>query len=309
MREIGGYFELELRKGNSYYLDAIALNSARNCLRYLIRAHNISKIQIPAYTCPVVWQALEDENCEYEFYEINENLLPSKELDKNTFILYNNYFGVCDSKVNYMSLKYPNIIIDNSQAFYSQKREQNNFCSPRKFFGVPDGGYVYSTNNIEETFIRDTSINRMSHLIKRIEFGANAGYDNFKKNDASLNHADIMRISLTSEKILESIEYDKCKFQRRKNFQFLHEHLNLNNVLNLQLEECIVPMIYPYLPQYGGENLKKKCIEKGIFVATYWPGQKDTNFGSILENELLAIPIDQRYSIDEMTYILEVLDE
>jgi hypothetical protein len=30
MKEIGGYFELEFREGNSYHANAIPLNTARN---------------------------------------------------------------------------------------------------------------------------------------------------------------------------------------------------------------------------------------------------------------------------------------
>lgn len=309
MKEIGGYFELELRNGKNYYPDAIALNSARNCLRYLVRAHSIQKIWIPAYTCPVVWEALEDEGCKYEFYEINEQFLPTRELDTDEYILYNNYFGICDPQVEYMLAIYPKIIIDNSQAFYSQKKWINCFCSPRKFFGVPDGGYVYSNKFSEENYPQDTSITRMSHLLKRIELGATAGYNSFKHNDASLDHMDIKRMSKLTQTLLNNIDYKHISECRRGNFQYLHEHLSLKNELSVELHENMVPMIYPYLPKCNGAKLKQKLIENKIFVATYWPGQKDQGFGLKLQNDMIALPIDQRYGINEMAYILEVLNE
>ena len=43
MREIGGYIELEHYQGNEYH-KGIALNSGRNCLRYLIKAKKIQKL-------------------------------------------------------------------------------------------------------------------------------------------------------------------------------------------------------------------------------------------------------------------------
>ena len=118
MREIGGFFELELERGKELYTEAIRLNSARNCLRYLIRKRNIKKIQIPAYTCPVVWEVLEDEGCEIIYYEIDENMLPGVELDKDVYVLYTNYFGVCFEQAQYISSKYKKVIIDNAQAFF-----------------------------------------------------------------------------------------------------------------------------------------------------------------------------------------------
>ena len=41
MREFGGYIEIEHYKGNEYHTGCLALNSGRNCLRYLIRARQI----------------------------------------------------------------------------------------------------------------------------------------------------------------------------------------------------------------------------------------------------------------------------
>ncbi len=35
MDAIGGYFELELRKGEHYHKDALKLNTARNCFEYV----------------------------------------------------------------------------------------------------------------------------------------------------------------------------------------------------------------------------------------------------------------------------------
>lgn len=43
MKEIDGYLELEQNSGNEFHSSGIALNSARNCLRYLIRTRKIKK--------------------------------------------------------------------------------------------------------------------------------------------------------------------------------------------------------------------------------------------------------------------------
>ena len=47
MKEIGGYFELQLRKGEHYHKGALQLNTARNCLEYILRAKKYKKIYIP----------------------------------------------------------------------------------------------------------------------------------------------------------------------------------------------------------------------------------------------------------------------
>ena len=94
-KEIGGYFGLELPVKKEYWTNAIKLNCARNALRYIISAYEIKEINIPFYTCPVVWQAARNEDCKINFYHIDKDFMPTKEFEENNFILYTNYFGIC----------------------------------------------------------------------------------------------------------------------------------------------------------------------------------------------------------------------
>ena len=66
MREIGGYIELEHYQGNEYH-KGIALNSGRNCLRYLIKAKKIQKILIPDWCCRAIKDVCRQENV-YMYY-------------------------------------------------------------------------------------------------------------------------------------------------------------------------------------------------------------------------------------------------
>lgn len=47
VKPIGGYFELELPTFPEYHCEAIALNSGRFCLEYILRCRNYNKIYIP----------------------------------------------------------------------------------------------------------------------------------------------------------------------------------------------------------------------------------------------------------------------
>ena len=46
-KAIGGYFELELPTHQEFHSDAIALNSGRFCLEYILRCRKYSKVSIP----------------------------------------------------------------------------------------------------------------------------------------------------------------------------------------------------------------------------------------------------------------------
>lgn len=49
MKEIGGFLEWETYEGKELHNNCIALNSGRNCLRYLIKTKNIKKYGFLSY--------------------------------------------------------------------------------------------------------------------------------------------------------------------------------------------------------------------------------------------------------------------
>lgn len=308
MKEIGGFMELEIPYHQNYYPYAIRLNSARNCLRRLVRSLNISKIYIPAYTCPTVWECLADEGCKILFYNLNEDFTPDLQINSSDFFLYTNYFGVCDRQVYALSKIYDNMIVDNSQAFFSSPSiARYSFNSPRKFFGLPDGGLLFGDVS-SDIQLQDVSLKRFSHLVERIELGANAAYENFKKSDASLDNEPIKQMSKLTSKLLDAVDYPTVIKKRRENYLYLHRYLCKKNELNVSLLDTEVPMVYPFLIKGKGRTLKQQLIANKIYVATYWSGQKDMGFGRALEEDLVPLPIDQRYGFEDMQRILKVLN-
>ena len=100
---IGGYFELELPKGEEYHKNALRLNTGRNAFEYILRAKQYKKVYLPYYTCEVMLEPIEKLELEVEFYHIDENLLPQFDYSKvkaTEVFVYTNYFGVCDNNVD-----------------------------------------------------------------------------------------------------------------------------------------------------------------------------------------------------------------
>ena len=205
-KAIGGYFELELHRGDEYHKDALALNTARNCLEYILLTRQYSKVFIPRFTCEVVLEPFTKHNIFYEFYPINEQLEPAffPELKQGEAFLYTNYFGLKQDGVKKVAELYgKQAIIDNAQAFYAPCLPGiDTFYSPRKFFGVPDGGYLYTDAPPLPDLPQDTSWHRMQHLLRRIDENAEAGYSDFRINSSSLANNPIKRMSKLSRQIL-----------------------------------------------------------------------------------------------------------
>ena len=308
-KEIGGYFGLELNSKYNNIGSAIALNSARNCLRYIIKAYAIKEIFVPYYTCPVIYESIEKEHCKVNYYHIDNNFMPIDNFNREDFILYTNYFGICAKNIKLLAKKYKNLIVDNAQAFYMSKYGIASFNSIRKFLGVCDGALLYCDKKINKKIKQATSYNKFSHLLKRLDVNATFGYNDFHKNENLLAKEQIMYMSNLTKLIFNSIDIEQAKKIRLKNFKILHKSLSKTNNLNIKLDKNDISMIYPYLVK-NGDKLRNILIKEKIYVAQYWNGlQKDLlnkNEKNIIKN-LVAIPIDQRYSIEDMKRILKVV--
>ena len=316
MNAIGGYFELELRNtGTLYHEDAAALNSGRNALEYILTAGpRYDKVYLPYYTCDVMLQTLKRLNYTVRFYSLDSDLLPQIEgVGGSDVLVYVNYFGIVNSNVRLVYRKYRNVIIDNAQAFFIKPlKNVPTLYSPRKFFGIPDGGFAYPKGLVESRLNRDKSIGRLGHLIKRTEDGPEAGYEAFKKNDATLKRVPMRRMSSITERLLRNIDFNESMRRRNANFQFLHRSLRKLNELSslIEADELRGPMAYPFLKK-GNAKRRSHLHSQKIYVATYWPNvYKWSRKGSrefYMADNLLPLPVDQRYSLTEMATILEAL--
>lgn len=320
MDAIGGYFGLELGRNDSnfWFSHLPALNSSRHALEYIIR--QLSKkpdmIYVPYYTCEVVLEPIRRLNIPYQFYHIDDNLeiaeLPK--LGSDDYIIVNNYFGIKDSYIDSLLLHYKSqMLVDDAQAFYHPNHiGMRAIYSPRKFFGVPDGGFAWTPGTKEIELTQDFSTDRSAHLLRRIDAGAEAGYDEFQRDDASLSSEPMKAMSVLTRRILESIDYDDVKLRRRSNFEMLHEALGAVNKFDIpDMKSFACPMVYPFLT--GDVSLRNKLIKNKIFVAKYWPNVLRWCDENMLEHELteklIPLPIDQRYEGKDMNRIIEIVNE
>ncbi len=296
--------------------NGVKVNSGRHALEYILRilGNKVKRLWVPYYTCNVVLQPIQRLGLGYEFYHINSDLEfeDQPELTDGDYIIVNNYFGIKDAYINELACQYKGwLIVDNAQAWYNcEMLGFNTFYSPRKFFGMPDGGLAWATDKLDIELEQDQSNERCSHLLKRIDLGASEGYADFKTNSAALSKQPLKRMSSLSERILSSIDFDWKKIKRWSNFEMLHEALKASNKFNIpSMQSFACPMVYPYLTD--DTSLRQHLINNRIFVATYWPNVLEwcpvdsTEYK--LAKYLLPLPIDQRYGEDDMQRIIKTI--
>lgn len=310
--EIGGYFELgPLRQTGEYYPSALALNTARNALIYLIRAKNIKKILLPRFLCSSVKAACQREAVSVEEYSIGKDWLPL-DLPKNEedcfLYLVNYYDQLSDQVIQNIKAQHENIILDHVQAFFHRAPKGiDTIYSCRKFFGVPDGAYLCTDTRLERPLKKDVSMDRMRHILGRLD-GSSASdfYADFKKNDASFYDVDLLEMSQLTHVLLSAIDYDFAKEQREENYKILQDRLGEIN--GICLHSAAGPFAYPFYCK-NGLQVKKKLAEKRIYVPTLWPGlscEKDSLEQDFADN-ILPLPCDHRYTGFDMEYMVKEL--
>lgn len=312
MREIGGYFELDQFINKPYYNDMIELNTGRNSLAYLIIAKDIKKVYIPHYLCNSVSGVLKMLSVDYEGYSIDKNFNPlfDKKLEKDQYLYIVNYYGqISNSSIRSFKERYGAIIIDNTQSFFQKPIQGiDTIYSLRKYFGVPDGAYLSSDKILEESLEEEKSSHRMKHILGRFEGEASTYYNDFKENDESFKELSIKNMSKLTRNILGAIDYEKVIDTRNRNFKYLHHCLESSNILDIKLPYG--PFAYPYYVEHGIE-IRKKLAEKKIYIPTLWPNVLKENLEDSIEYDyaanILPLPCDQRYGLDDMKTLLKEL--
>lgn len=314
MDPIGGYFSLEIPCGEEYHKEAIRLNTGRNCLEYILRARGYKKVYLPYYICEVVLEPFKKLGVDYEFYHVGIELEIRDQftIKEREALLYVNYYGLKQHFVEVLAEKVGDrLIVDNTQAFYAKPLEGiDTFYTCRKFFGVPDGAYLYTDKLLDEEFEQDLSYDYFTFLTKRIDLGAEAGYADFQNLSKHVSGQPIKRMSKLTQRMMQGVDYMGIANQRRANFKQLHGALGVSNTIDLQLEEDTIPMAYPYMSPVKG--LREKLIENKIFVARYWPNvlewTNESDIDFLLAYQMQPLPIDQRYGEEEMNRIINVIE-
>lgn len=313
MREIGGYFELDKYSMPMLHEGAIALNCGRNTLAYLIEAKGIEKIKVPKFLCDTVREVCEKEKISISFYSITRDFLPEElTLEADEWLYLVNFYGQLDNDtiLGYVE-KYERVIVDHAQAYFQMPLENvDTLYTCRKFFGVADGGILYTDTKLDREIPQDESFDRMGFVLGRFERSASEFYAEAASNNDFFADEPIKLMSKLTENLLHGIDYEAVKQKRTRNFEILHEAFGKINPLKLTVPQGA--FMYPLYLENGGE-IRRELQAKKIFIPTLWPDVFEHCDESELEYDyaknILPIPVDQRYDEEDMKYIMEEIEK
>lgn len=256
----------------------LKLNLGRNSLRYIIRNYKISEMYIPYYICPAIRRALISEKCRPVFYHIDNNFMITDDLPKDSYILYPNYFGVCDKNVEILSQKYEKLIVDNSHSFYSEPTGFASFNSARKFLPVFYGSFLW----IKEA--------RLSLDFENSPVSAPKNEEEFLHNEILFENLEPKFIE---DNLADRIESFNLKEKRKEIFLELHKTYGEKNLLKIDLN-CQSPFCYPLLAKTHDDanEIAFDFINRGYDIYRYWEELPSDYPESKFYERLVPIPLE-----------------
>jgi hypothetical protein len=313
MRPIGGFFELELPcHGEAPHPRAHALSTGRACMVVMLRQLRPRLVHVPFYTCDAVLEPFRELGIATRYYAIDQRLFPCVQptLGDGDFFLWINYFGVCRGHTEALKRHYAGrLLIDDTHNFFRQGHVGFwSFTSARKYFGVPDGAYLYPPVEVAVDAKPFEGISLLHSVLRTLgrQVEAFAAYQEYERSlDCSVS-----RISAVSEGLLRGIDLRSTAKARRTNFAYLHERLRARNLLSIDTSLDEVPFCYPYLPSKPVDRYA--LYADAMFVPSLW---SDTlvrpNQGFLWERrlsaELLPLPIDHRYTPENLRRLADHL--
>jgi hypothetical protein len=310
MTAIGGFLPLEVPPvivAEPYHAEAAALASGRACWHVVLRACRPRRVLLPFFICDAVLQPLVATGTPFEFYAIARSFRPANmsEPADDELILVVNYFGVLTAFAEDCARRQPDrVVVDDTQAFFRRgRRDAWSFNSARKFFGVPDGAFLYGpADGIGELPPSDAA--DCDHLLTRLAGDDGEAWEQFKRHEARIG-IEPRAMSAISRRLLAAVDMSRARRKREENFGLLHARLGAVNTIALPLDGfgSDGPMCYPFLPV---ADVDRRALNRlGIFVPTLWPEiESRTGRGFDWERHvaqrLLPLPIDHRYGSDAM---------
>lgn len=317
-KAMGGYFELELDRTSHPYPGATGFNSARSAFQAVLLARAPRRVWLPHFICSVVSDAALAVNVEVFRYRLDPalNIVEPPALQADEMLLYVDYFGIkSDYVYRTLAPRYADrLIVDNSQALFSAPAEGiATIYSPRKFVGVPDGGWLLNGPPGPRPVAADCSVERLSALIGRLVDGPEAHYQDFQANENALSLEGLKGMSAVTERLLAGVNFPRVQVRRIENFAYVHERLAAINHLALPMDRPVAALCYPLLLDSGeaADALRRDLLSRRIFVPCYWREVVDNDtapeWEKTLSRRLLPLPVDQRYGTDDMQRLASLI--
>lgn len=339
---IGGIFKVEGKMSQDNGLmeklkkdgDIQFLMSGRcaisHCLRDYIAQGGIKSAYVPVYTCETVLAPFLQLGIELSFYDVDKNLQPVFDdnfLKSAPLVLFTGYYGVVTySDKDLLKVKQNgNCIIQDITHTMLNDEPYSEYAdyiagSFRKWIGVASGGVAIKKDG---TFKSEPISIHEEHLTLRRQALTMAS----ESQSPDSTDKVFWNGEMLLREIFENQESDQASIdvithfnasdvvkKRRENFSYLSSKLKTLKEIELVFPELGRGEIPSHLSIFSKDRdeLQKYLRENKIKATVYWPKgpaipENKPFEADYIFNNILSLPIDQRYSFKEMDTIFETI--
>lgn len=307
-------------------MGAYCLRSGRDTLKAIAREYEPCVALLPTLACDSMIHPFELYGHEIRYYRLNEDY----SIDLNslaagtdkTLFLYADYFGrpaIRDEELEKLKEMENTIFIEDRTHNFLHKRKyafQPDYiiASLRKWLPVPDGGLLWG--EISKPLANDTtfSTTRLKAQCMRHEF-LSCGDETIKSEYRKIfsTVSDLMdedepsAMSAYAYSLAKQTDWNWVRRSRQQNAETLTTILSTSPYIKLiqdtpGLSDLYVPFIVP-----NRDEVQKILSAEGIFNTIIWPLMKEQRdackVAKFTEENMLAAPCDQRYTIEDMKTI------
>lgn len=316
MLHVGG--EQELAQVNHF---RELTNSGRSSLRWIIESAQLQhkRLLLPDFLCEVILDVLAEYNISVDFYAVDRQFgyqLPD-DLNHYDALYLIKYFGaVTDSFEHALSKFKQCIIVDDVFSPYPHvldlPQPWYSFNSLRKISPVADFSMLYSNRTFASVKVGTLpDFSELKYQAKQCKydyFNSGIGSEEqflalFSQGERCLDENKGI-FSPSTNSVLESINFynklEQEKILRRKNY----------DVVRGELAKYLLPITtdsYSFAVVFLSDRdvIRKKLMAHNVFLAVHWP--EIIGSSNQLSRAILSIPLDSRYSRDDMEDICQYI--
>ena len=322
MMKIGGLINKEFNldsESKNFLKNGTYLINGRSALLLILKEikkkFDINKILVPYFACPSIIETIKYSKIKFDYYDYN---LEKKKIilhnQKNVAILIIHYFGSINNNLKFRNCKFIKIE-DFSHLFLNQKlleKSKNSYiyASLRKHTHLQYGAWVNKKFKIKEINIKTKKLiinnqKNLSQILNKNEYQT-AGE---KFNKTIEKKYILKKLPLNLRKNFLKINWYFIRNRRVKNLEYLKKKVyKFSNFRFLRIKNNYFPLNF-FILSNQRDQIKKFLYNKGIYTSIHWkiPKNKKFVFSCKLSNQILSLPIDQRYNLEHMNYIIKNL--
>lgn len=328
-KEIGStFFDVELTdKDNKLFNDKTKwFISGRAALDFIIKDIKVNNPKVksallPSWCCESMIEPFINNGIKVKFYPvvIEKNKLVRKITSKADIILNMNYFGYESETIKFNGI----IINDLTHSIFNSKSLKGDYAfgSLRKWSGIITGGFAYAKKQF--SIEQETITNNEYIELKKDAFDKKKKYINgeaFKKEymETYKEAEDMLDNDYSSQAYEQDIynakhlDVNSIKKARQNNAKELLKVVKDYAIFKtIKKNDC--PLFVPIIvPNGRRDELKQVLIDNRIYCPIHWPISNMHALNKKEEyiyNNELSLVCDQRYNLDDMKKIRELLKE